>query len=340
MKSSINNLCIKLKDIFKASFWRRPGILAVAPLMAMNFNYGFENNNIFAYDESQNYALDFNRLRFEGNMEHKENKALQGKVIIDNKTLGKVTQNYIENDLDIYRAYLEYAGEKHLVVVGRQRVPFGVGRIWNPIDVFNPIDSYSIEPAERRGTEALRYEYAMNDLSNFDITVSRDKRAARIKGFLKFADIALVGEADDDRDEDILGYELAGELFDTKIEIRSEGGSFRNRTTGKRYTEFIVGADYSFKNSLSILGEYRYNDISGRDYLGASLSYKLTPLTDLSLLTIVQLNDKSFFASPAVDYSLGDEMTIRAGALFYEGGGLDEFGNDPDVFYLNFYIHF
>jgi len=309
-----------------------------APLTAFNFNYGLENTNIFSYDEAA-YGHDFNRLRLESTLEHSD-KPLLAKLLLDNKTSCIFQQSELTNRTEIYRAYLEYAGERHFIVLGRQRVPFGVGRIWNPIDVFNPIDSFSVEPAEREGTEALRYEYALSDLSNLDVTLSKQKSAARIKGFLHSADLALVGVTDSDGDRDIIGYEAAGELFNTNIELRSEGGSFYNRNTGERSTEFIVGADYGFQNSFTVLGEYRYNDDTQTDYFGLSLSYQPSPLVFLTLLHITQINDASFFTAPAIEYSIADDMTIRGGALLYHGGSGDEFGSVADSYYLNLYVHF
>lgn len=313
-------------------------LFTFAPLMAFDFNYGFENTNILSYDEAA-YTHDFNRLRLESTLEHSA-EPLFARLELDNETGYSSQQSQTTNKTKIYRAYLEYAGEKHFIVLGRQRVPFGVGRIWNPIDVFNPIDSFSTEPAERKGTEALRYEYAVSDLSNLDLTVSKEKSAARIKGFVHSADLALVGVVDGDGDRDIIGYEVAGELFETKIELRSEGGSFYDRETGERSSEFILGADYGFQNSFTILGEYRFNDETKTDYLGISLSYQPTPLITLTLLQITQLNDASFFTAPAIEYSLGDDMTLRGGALLYNGGSTDEFGTVPDSYYLNFYVHF
>jgi hypothetical protein len=324
---------------FHSKPWKKRNLFMFAPLLALDFNYGIENTNILSYNEAT-YTLDFNRLRLETTLEHKEYEPLLARLIIDNETRYSSQQKHTTNKIKIYRAYLEFAGEKHFMVLGRQRVPFGVGRIWNPIDVFNPIDSFSIETAERKGTDALRYEYAMSDLSNLDITVSKEKSAVRVKGFLQYADLALVGVVDSKNDRNIIGYEAAGELFETKIELRSEGGSFYDRNTGERYTEFIFGADYGFKNSFTILGEYRYNDKIKTDYFGTSLSYQPTPLIVLTLLNITQLKDQSSFTAPSIEYSLSDDMTLRCGAFFYNGGDTDEFGSVPDSYYLNFYVHF
>ena len=67
--------------------------------------------------------------------------------------------------------------------------------------------------------------------------MAQDKAAMRIKGFLEYADVALVGLVDEDNDQDIIGWEPAGRLPETGIELRSEGGSFDDRSSGERHTE-------------------------------------------------------------------------------------------------------
>ncbi|NOQ46037.1 MAG: hypothetical protein GQ559_05115, partial [Desulfobulbaceae bacterium] len=223
--------------------------------------------------------------------------------------------------------------------VGKQRIPLGVGRIWNPIDVFNPIDSEAIETDERIGTDSIRYEYAMSDLSNIDATVAQGKGEMRVKGFFEYADVGMVGLWDEDADQDIIGWELEGQLLETGIELRSEGGSFHYRGTGERHTEFIVGAEYGFANSLTLLGEYNYSDETKIDYIGAQANYQPAMLWFCNLLVVTNLDDNSSFVAPSVEYSLSDEMTISAGAFFYYGGDDDEFGLVPNRYYLRWFVH-
>jgi hypothetical protein len=313
--------------------------LVVLPLFAWQLNYGLENNNILTYADGQQ-AKDYNRLRLESSIRPKDDSPLVGRLIIDNELRYRYQQRSLVNDTSIYRAYLEYRGEKHFWVAGRQRVPFGVGRVWNPVDVFNPIDSMTIETGERKGTEALRYEYAISGLVNFDLTVSKEKSAARVKGFMQYADLALLAVYDNENDRDIIGYEAEGELFDSGIELRSEGGRFHDRRRGECSSEFILGAEYGFANSLSLLGEYRYNDESKLDYWATALGYQATPLLALRFLNIVNLDDKSSVWAPSAVYSLSDEMSISGGAFFYHGEDNDEFGGLADRYYLNWYLHF
>ena len=309
------------------------GLLGISPELAL------ENTNILSYDQAR-YTADFNRLRADLSLSHEDHPDVIGKLIVDNKTRYTASPDSLQNKTSVYRAYLQYRGAKHFWSAGRQRIPLGVGRIWNPVDVFNPINSQAVEPDERIGTESLRYEYALSELANLDATLAHDKAAMRVKGYLEYADAALVGLRDEDNDRDIIGWELAGQLLDTGIELRSEGGSFHDRESGERHTEFIVGAEYGFADSLTLLAEYKFSDEDEGDYLGGIVSYQPAMLWTCSLLTVTSLNDSSGFLAPSVDYSLSDEMTLSFGAFVYYGDEEDVFGSAADRYYLRWFVHF
>jgi hypothetical protein len=317
---------------------KRYRILAAAYL---GFAPGFslENTHIPGYDDRFQF-FDYNRLRAELTLEHDQYPNLAATVIVDNETYYKEEPGSLTNKTTLYRAYLEYGGAKHFWVIGKQRIPLGVGRFWNPIDLFNPINIQAIEQDERPGTNTIRYEYALSSLSNLDVNVAEGKGAIRMKGYLDFADVALVAEWDEEENLDIIGWELEGELADTGIELRSEGGSFHNRESGQRHTEFIVGAEYGFVNSLVVTGEYYYIDVVRRDQLGISATFQPTMLWTCSLLTVIDLDDGSGFMSPVVEYSLSDEMTLSGGAFVYHGSEDSMYGNNPDRLYIRWFIHF
>lgn len=294
---------------------------------AMELNVEVENTNIAIYHKGSSLH-DINRLRLYLDIEHDK---FISKIILDNNNIYNFKKNDNENKTKLYRAYLKYSNEKHLFVLGRQRVPFGVGRIWNPIDVFNPIDSTAIEIDEREGVNSFRYEYALNNLSNIDATLSKRKFALRVKSFLEVADVALVVVKDDENDKEIIGYEFEGELGDTKIELRSEGGRFK--TLHDIYYEYIAGAEYGFENSFVMLGEYKYNSADKSNHVGFNFSYQPSMLTSLNLLGIKNLEDKSYMISPGFMYSLSDESTLSAGVFLHDN-------TLENRYFLKYFIYF
>ncbi len=308
-------------------------------LFAFDAEFEVENTNIVT-SQKQNKIKDYNRLRLYSQFEDKKYENAFIKIILDNANNynHKIKKN--ENKTNFYRGYLKYIGEKHLFVAGLQRVPFGVGKIYNPIDIFNPIDSTSIEANERKGVESIRYEYAINDLSNFDITYAKDKSAFRVKGFLDVADIALVVLEDKKEKENIFGYELEGEFLDSGIELRSEGGYFRDMTADTNSYKYIIGAEYGFENSLTTLAEYKYESNTKSKHFGINNSYQLNMLTKINLLIIKNLEDKSHIFEPSLEYSFDDEMTLSVGMFDYNSDKQSEFGTYDDYCFVKLFVHF
>ena len=313
-------------------------ILATA-LFGITPDLALENTNIVSYDDTHHWA-DYNRFRVDLSLSHVKHAAFSAKLIVDNETYYSEQPASLRNKSLIHRGYLQYRGATHFWTVGRQRVPFGVGRVWNPVDVFDPIDFQARETAERRGTEAIHYEYAVSALANLDLTAAKGRLAARLKGYLEVADVALVAVHDDDEDRDVIGWEMQGEIAATGIEVRSEGGSFYDRRAHERFTEFLVGAEYGWVNSLTLLGEYKYNDDSKIDYGALQLSYQFSMLWSGRLLGVLNLDDQSSFIPPSLHYSASDEITVQLGALIYHGTSRDEFGSQADQLFARLFIHF
>jgi hypothetical protein len=319
------------------------GLLSVTPELAL------ENTNIAGYDRVY-HVVDYNRVRADLSLSHEQYSNLAVTVMVDNETLYTASPDELNNEVSLYRAYGQYRGAQHFWSIGRQRIPLGVGRVWNPIDVFNPIDTRSVETDERTGTDAIRYEYALNELSNLDVTVADGKGAVRLKGYLEYADVGLVALRDNNNDRnpiwgenaslDIIGWELEGRLPGTGIELRSEGGRFHNRDTDESFTECIFGAEYGFANSLNLLAEYKYSDQDMTNQLGLMMGYQPALLWTYQLLLLTSLDDGSTLVAPSVAYSLSDDMTLSAGGFISTGDDEDAFAEAGNRFYLRWFVHF
>ena len=258
--------------------------------------------------------------------------------------------------LYLYRLYTEFKADKSSLTLGLQRIPFGVGRLWNPTDTFNPVDALSLEPQERIGVFAANFTRHLTDfsslqiISNFAEKMEIDKYGLRYKGhhigmdmgcsFIKNSSFIMAGA------------ELESNLFNTGIEVRGEAGFFDNDDLDKRYVNGVVGAEYGFANNVTVLAEYFYNGLGdddkdeyttdifingnwnfSRHYLGAQITYEMNPLTMFSLSSIFNLLDGSFYNGSAVSYSINDETTLSVGANVYIGSDTAEFGDYYDNLY-------
>lgn len=346
----------------------------------------FSDTNLLNYcrdsDSDKGIFYDFNRLRADIDIENSSGtislKAIGNietylggsfidsesyKLIKDadpnlpfNPYLNVIDENCVFGRLYLYRLYTELRINKSNLTLGLQRVPFGVGRMWNPTDTFNPIDALSVEPEERMGVFAANFIQHLTDfsflqlISNFGKKMEIDKYGLRYKGrhmgmdmgcsFIKNSSFMMTGA------------ELESNLFDTGIEVRGEIGFFDNDDLDKRYVSGVMGAEYAFPGNFTVLAEYFYNGLGNenkeeystdilidgnwnlsRHYLGTTVTYEMNPLTTLSLSSIFNLLDGSFYSGHSVSYSVNDETTLSAGANVYLGNNDSEF-ND---YYKNLY---
>ncbi len=274
------------------------------------------------------------------------------------------TYDYNEGQLyaQLYRLYGGYTDEKQTVTLGLQKVSMGVGRIWNPTDMFNPKNPLALEPDEVYGVFALAYSYAPSSLSQITAVAAQRadksfKYAGRAKGYLGIADAAIDAVSADD--VSMVGYELEGELFDTGVELRSEGGWFDDKLLHTKFFQGLIGADYAFENSFMLFGEWLHtsrtfehelqfripsgalsNLVRSKDYAAISCGYQFDPLLYGTLATIVNAEDGSIYLGPVFRYSMDDDMMLGVGAMMYRGKSGSEFGDLGTTYYFNFKITF
>ena len=269
------------------------------------------------------------------------------------------TKNYGNGEVfgRMHRFNVGYADEKHNIVFGLQKISMGVGRIWTPTDLFNPRNPLALEPDQIYGNYALSYTYALGELSEVMGVVAKRhddsyKYAGRIKGNFGVVDIAL--DLFSSNDAEMIAYEIEGNLFDTGIEWRSEGGYFNDKLLDKAFYQTILGLDYGFKNGLTVMTEwlhssktytfdevltYQESSLSNNrhlssDYLGASAYYDFNLLYNGALSVIYSPEDQSSFMAPIIEYSISDDASIAVGAMLYSGDGESEFGSVDNSYYL------
>jgi hypothetical protein len=270
------------------------------------------------------------------------------------------TKNYGKGEVfgRLHRFNIGYTDEKHRAVFGLQKITMGVGRIWTPTDLFNPRNPLALEPDQIYGNFAFSYTYAFGELSEImGVVATRDdhsyKYAGRIKTNVAIGDIALDLYSGDDAE--MIAYEIEGNLFDTGIEWRSEGGYYNDKLLDKEFYQMILGADYGFVNGLTVMGEWLHSSKTysaeeillnqnsslsnnrhiSSDYLGASAYYDFTLLINGALSIIYSIDDQSSYISPVVEYSLSDDSSIALGAMLYTGDSQSEFGSiEGNTYYL------
>ncbi len=258
----------------------------------------------------------------------------------------------------IHRLYGGYETMTQHLSVGIQKISMGVGRIWTPTDLFNPKNSYALEVDEVYGVLAASYSYAFSDLGRISTVVSqrRDhslKYAASVKTFLNAFDLGF--NAIVSNETNMLGYEIEGNVLETGIEWRSEGGWFDNDTLNQSFFQGIAGMDYGFENGLIWVLEGYYsskifdetklldalesdlvsNRVTSHISMGSTLSYAINLYLDTSLLYIESF-DSGRFISPTLSYTFNDNNTFSLGAIISQDAA-DTYG---DSFYFKWFFSY
>ncbi len=274
----------------------------------------------------------------------------------------------------LYRLYAGYEDADNRAVAGLINVTMGVGHIWTPTNLFNPRNTYALEPDEVYGVAGLSYTRHLSSTSDLTVVASQKaddsfKYAASLKAFLELGDVAANVVSSDETM--MVGYEIEGNLGDTGIEVRSEGAYIKNNSLyrdvnktqreGVAFFQGIVGADYGFENGITVVGEalyssekFTYNEILSnidseivsnlvysRFYMAATVSYAFNLFLDGSLLYIESFNEQnSRFVSPTLTYTFNDYNSFTLGAMLQNGPAGSEFGSFGNTYYFRYSLSF
>lgn len=271
-------------------------------------------------------------------------------------------------DTSLYRGYVTVRSERAALTVGRQRIGWGTARFWSPADVFNPISPLQIEAEERQGVDAAQLEWTLPGnlawtlvyapQSGFNRSASATRLAATVHdydvaGFVgRFARNWMAGG---EFAGQWGGAGLRGELTYTWHDDPAEGNALRA----------TFGADYAFRNTLYLVGEYFYNQgqpaglLPGgsfdpstllrftneiftrrRHFLSGGATYEITPLFKLEGYTVVDLQGPSLFLMPQARYNLTPNTDLAVGGQLFASSSGGEFEGAHNLFYLELLLHF
>ena len=350
-------------------------IILWSTFLFANFQQSIENSN-FTMSDGNKEHFNYNRLRYKVNYKQDDFfSTFIGDVVnywgedyisslsfdylkkIHADTAFKIQTNFYEYGKGVsygkvYRFYGGYEDEFNRVLIGLQNITMGVGRFWQPTNLFNPINIYALEPDEVFGVFALNYTIHLNDMSDLRFVVSQKedeslKYALSYKAFLSILDLGV--DVIFSEDTQMFGIELEGNLGDTGIEIRTEGiyinSEFRTQQyndlivqTTKDFFQGIIGADYGFQNGITVVLEGKYtsktvipDEISLNQnleiisiltpssfYLASSLSYNFNLFLGGTLLYIDSFEGSEQFISPSFTYTINDYHSLSLGGFMQE----------------------
>ena len=263
----------------------------------------------------------------------------------------------------IDRLYLVHDFSFGRIILGRQRIAWGTGRIWNPTDLFNPINPASFDKIEKDGADALTFKWYLSHFTDVTLVYNYrganapDNAAVRFRTNYRTMDLSLMGGWFDRRY--IVGGDFAGNLW--QAGIRGEGIlSIPKKGWNGSFVRYILGMDYQFTTRLYVMLEYQYNGEGltdplqyewrrlyrgeilnlNQNYVFAQLMYQLHPLVYLIVSYNANLNDRSYFTLLLLSYSASDNATLSLGFQQFNGHMLDEYGAFPESLFLKIEYYF
>ncbi len=273
--------------------------------------------------------------------------------------------------LRVYRGTVTLQTTLGDVRLGRQQINWATAFIWNPMDAFNPLNPLQLEQDERPGVDALLLNVNLAELSRLSLAyapgheqetralgvrykTSLDTQAGAFDAALAIGQFRNINKVALGASGAIGLIGLRGEwvLSDDQNPCAPHAPTCH----ADNYVEWVLGMDYTCLSGISYTLEhyfngrgdtspayYRLTDVVasktlavGRHYLGGRIAKEFSPILSLSAILIRNLNDKSHYLQPEIDYSPPPlpDVWLKLGAQLFFGRKQSEYGALNSVFYL------
>ncbi len=257
------------------------------------------------------------------------------------------------------RAYIDYTEGNWQFRIGRQRINWGISKVWNPNDIFNSFSYFDFDYEERPGSDAVNIRHYLGVTSSMELVFkmadnSNEMALAAMYRFSKWNyDFQLLsGWVGDDY---MVGGGWSGDIMGGGF--RGEISYFSPRSTNnnsKEATAASLSYDYTLQNNLTLSIEGFFNSNGSRKNAAGSnvlfeqnlsakflsrakysifgqLAYPITPLFNASLSTIVNPSDHSYYLNPSLSYSLSENIVLMLTTQLFFGQDGSEFGDIGQV---------
>lgn len=191
----------------------------------------------------------------------------------------------------LYRGYLHFESKRVEASIGRQRIPWGVGRLWNPIDRFNAIPPLALQPDQSAGVDAIDLHWRFSGFTYLEAVYAPERDAddssyaMRLHGVSHDVDYSLMaGVFEQAR---TFGVDLAGNLGGAAARLEAvftdpERKVWPIGDPGPSeldpFWQLVVSIDhlFDFGTGVYVLAEYLFN---GNDLgFGSGRAGRLLPL--------------------------------------------------------------
>ncbi len=244
------------------------------------------------------------------------------------------------------------------IVAGRQVLSWGAGHFWNPTDLLTPFAPTQVDKEVRPGTDALRCTVPLSSTALVDALWLPQQRGPDQGGVLRaqanaggfdFSASAAKYLADV-----VFGADTIGDAGPINVHAEAAytlglSGLSQNQPVGigERFLRAVAGLEAMPNSDWTLDGEYYFNGFgatspagyfaklrspretngevfgAGQEYAGVGVIWKTTSLLTLNATVIANLQDPSAIALPVAEYSVANNVTLRA-------GGYVPIGRHPD----------
>jgi len=287
------------------------------------------------------------------------------------------------------RAYVRWSLPQADVYIGRQAIAWGSARVVNPIDVIAPYSLEELDTENRIGVDALRVRIPMGFMGEIDAGYVAGKNfdwkqsAVFLRNKMYVAETDLTMLAAVFRENLLLGVDVARSVGGAGVYLEA-GYVFldpfqSDRALVNDYFRGTAGLDYSLSDGTYLFVEYHYNQagvketqdyywnlvqneaysegsvyLMGQSYIIPGISHQITPLLTLSGQIMYNVDDRSAFLTPTLEYNIAENIYLGGGLMVGLGkrpflgdaGGTpfpvfrSEFGSYPELAYTTFRVYF
>lgn len=176
---------------------------------------------------------------------------------------------------EIRNIYVKMTGGAFTTTIGRQQVRFGSSKLWNPLDILNPLSPVHVEGSEEQnGIDALRLDWYPGESTELtcvvnpvrennrlsDTSVKSSNYAVRFKTGFSECDTAVLAAYTAKRSN--VGFDFQLVVLDGLL---TGAILWSMPEEGKNFLQCGSGYEYTFGNGIYFLVEYFYNSLPVND---------------------------------------------------------------------------